>query len=270
MRTGVSTAALFLRYNNEDALPLLDRLGVKTAEVFLTSYSEYGKEFAELLCARKGGVNVHSVHVLNVQFEPQLFSRHERVKADAFEMLDRAMTGAEMLGAGQYTFHGLARMKKAARSGKNDDFAGWGNRLAEISFACEKHGVRLCLENVEWATYNRPSVFSELKQYCPNLGGVLDVKQAHISGYPYGAYIEEMGERLTHVHLTDRTELGKPCLPGKGTFDFPELLKRLADVGFSGPLILEPYTDGYGEAEELKEACDYLDELLYKMNLNEK
>lgn len=270
MRTGVSTAALFLRYNNEDALPLLDGLGVKTAEVFLTSYSEYGKEFAELLRTRKGGVDVHSVHVLNVQFEPQLFSRHERVKADAFEMLDRAMTGAETLGASYYTFHGLARMKRAARSGENDDFSAWGNRLAEISSVCEKHGVRLCLENVEWATYNRPSVFSGLKKYCPALGGVLDVKQAHISGYACDRYIEEMGANLTHVHLTDRTAHGKPCLPGKGTLDFCELLKRLADVGFDGPLILEPYADGYGEVGELREACDYLDELLYKMNLNEK
>jgi sugar phosphate isomerase/epimerase len=60
------------------------------------------------------------------------------------------------------------------------------------------------------------------------------------------------------------------CLPGQGAFDFAELLKRLSDVGFDGPLLLEPYTDGYGEVEELKKACDYLDELLYKMNLNEK
>ena len=54
MYTGVSTASLFLRANNEDALPLLEDLGVKTAEVFLTSFSEYGYPFADLLKERKG------------------------------------------------------------------------------------------------------------------------------------------------------------------------------------------------------------------------
>ena len=49
MRTGVSTASLFMRENNEEALPLLDALGVRTAEVFLTSFSEYDRNFGELL-----------------------------------------------------------------------------------------------------------------------------------------------------------------------------------------------------------------------------
>ena len=51
MRTGVSTASLFLRKYNEEALPLLHALGVNTAEVFLTTFSEYGREFAEKLNA---------------------------------------------------------------------------------------------------------------------------------------------------------------------------------------------------------------------------
>ena len=49
MKAGVSTASLFMRKNNEDALPLLNELGVEIAEVFLTSFSEYGYPFAELL-----------------------------------------------------------------------------------------------------------------------------------------------------------------------------------------------------------------------------
>ena len=43
MQVGVSTASLFMRKNNEDALPLFTRLGIPIAEVFLTSFSEYGK-----------------------------------------------------------------------------------------------------------------------------------------------------------------------------------------------------------------------------------
>lgn len=264
MRTGISTASLFLRRNNEDALPLFNELGVKTAEVFLTSFSEYEKEFANLLKSRAGEVDIHSLHILNTQFEPQLFNAHPRVKADAYAWLEKVLTCANILGARHYTFHGIARLKRAARSGKNDDFDKMRAGFAELSAFCQSKGVRLCLENVEWSTYNRPKVFERLAQDIPALGGVLDIKQARISEYPYEEYLSEIGERLTHVHISDCNSSGRICLPGKGEFDFDTLIKRLKDAGFDGPLLVEVYTGDYGEETELKQACEYIDELLYK------
>ena len=140
MQTGVSTASLFLRKNNEEALPLLNALGVKTAEVFLTTYSEYGEAFARELKAVRGNISVNSVHILNTQFEPQLFNAHPRARADAFAWLDKVMDSANILGAPYYTFHGTARMKRAARSGKNDDFSRMIDGFWEICKACEKRG----------------------------------------------------------------------------------------------------------------------------------
>ena len=84
MRTGVSTASLFLRENNETALPLLRSLGVKNVEVFLTSFTEYIPSFSKLLKEVGKGLDVNSSHVLNTQYEPQLFNAHPRVRADAY------------------------------------------------------------------------------------------------------------------------------------------------------------------------------------------
>ena len=56
MKVGISTASLFMRKNNEDALPLLNEMGVEVAEVFLTSFSEYGYPFAQLLKERKEAI----------------------------------------------------------------------------------------------------------------------------------------------------------------------------------------------------------------------
>ena len=53
MRAGISTAALFLRRNNEDALPLFDEWRVDCAEVFLTSFSEYEPEFSRMLASQR-------------------------------------------------------------------------------------------------------------------------------------------------------------------------------------------------------------------------
>ena len=72
MKVGVSTASLFSRKNNEDALPYLNELGVEYAEVFLTSFSEYGEPFGKVVAKAGEGLELFSAHVLNTQYEPQL------------------------------------------------------------------------------------------------------------------------------------------------------------------------------------------------------
>ena len=264
MQAGVSTASLFLRKNTEDALPCLEELGVKTAEVFLTSFSEYGYPFADVLKDRKGNLHINSVHDLNTGFEPQLFAVHPRVRADAFAWLEKVLQSANALGAPYYTFHGTARVKRATRLPGADNFPKMIEGFARILDVCRVHGVSLCLENVEWATYNRPSVFATLAKELPDLRGVLDIKQARISGYPYEEYLTEMGNRLAYAHVSDINDMGKMCLPGQGCFDFDTMVKRLKDVGFNGALLVEVYADNYTQPIELKQSCDYLEEILYK------
>lgn len=265
MKTGISTASLFLRYDNEDAVAVLDELGVGVAEIFLTSFTEYKPEFAELLKSRMGALNAHSVHILNTQVEPQLFNKHPRVREDSFAILADVMRSAQVLGAKHYTFHGTARFKKASRNPANDNLPRMGECIREIGEFCERFGVRLCLENVEWATYNRVGVFTKMKEYYPALQGVLDVKQARISGEGYLPYLREMGENIATVHLSDVDENGKMCLPGRGKTDFVTLLKALKDVGFDGPMLIEAYKDDYQKIEELKQSCNFLEEIVYKI-----
>ena len=262
MYSGVSTASLFLREFNEDALTVLNGLGVRSTEVFLTTFSEYTEEFARLLLARRGALKVNSVHLLNTQFEPQLFGQHPRAKADAFRILDGAMASARIFGAERYTFHGITRLKKNSAP---PDYKKTGKSFCEISECCAAHGVRLCLENVHWAFYNEPGIFGRVREYCPDLSGVFDVKQARLSCYPYQMYIKDMEGCISHMHLSDVNERGKICLPGKGTFDFEECLRRLKDAGFDGAALIEVYANDYGDYRELKQACDYIDEIIYKI-----
>ena len=262
MYSGVSTASLFLREFNEDALTVLNGLGVRSTEVFLTTFSEYTEEFARLLLARRGALKVNSVHLLNTQFEPQLFGQHPRAKADAFRILDGAMASARIFGAERYTFHGITRLKKNSAP---PDYKKTGKSFCEISECCAAHGVRLCLENVHWAFYNEPGIFGRVREYCPDLSGVFDVKQGRLSCYPYQMYIKDMEGCISHVHLSDVNERGKICLPGKGTFDFEECLRRLKDAGFDGAALIEVYANDYGDYRELKQACDYIDEIIYKI-----
>ena len=99
MQVGISTASLFMRKYNEEALPLLNELGVECAEVFLTSFSEYGYPFADTLKSVKGDLNVYSVHERK-EGEPfyQFRTRFEYgVRAAAFQCASKGKSGCVRL-----------------------------------------------------------------------------------------------------------------------------------------------------------------------------
>ena len=261
MKVGTSTASLFSIYNTEEALEFLSKAKVPCAEVFLESYCEYQPSFADVLNEYKGDIDIHSVHTLTTQFEPQLYSINQRAQKDSFEFLDKAMTVAEKIGAKYYTFHGGARFKKTPIK---IDFDRVGKITNDIVETCSKHKITLAYENVHWGYYNYIGFFSELKKRVPSLKGTLDVKQARQSGLSHNDFLREMGNDIVTVHLSDVKENGEMCLPGKGTIDFVDLFKRLGDTNFNGALLLEAYRKDYGEKEELFEALDYVKNLAKK------
>jgi len=256
MEIGISTASLFGRYYNEDALPILEKVDARVVEVFLETYCEYTEEFAKLLSSRKGSLRVHSIHTLNTHFEPQLFSDCERTRNDALKIYESCLKSAEILGATAYTLHGKARFKRHV---KYDNYQEIGGYMSVICDMAKKYGVDLCLENVEWAYYRTPGFFSAIKRYCGGLCACLDVKQARESGFDYKDYIEETGDAIKTVHLSDVDEKGRTALPTeKGLFDFEELFRILKYNGFCGDMLVEVYKDNFQTIDELKDSLSYL------------
>lgn len=255
---GVSSASLFKRMYNEDSVALLNENGVGVSEVFLGTYREYKPAYASLLKERKGNLQVHSVHTLNTHFEPQLFSANPRAIEDAYEIAEDVLRSAQILGAKYYTFHGVARIKRKV---SYTDYKTIGGKFKTLTDKCSEYGVKLALENVEWAYYNHPGFFKGVKEFCPDLKGTLDIKQARDSGEGYIPFLEEMGRDIVTVHVSDVDSNGRLCLPGRGTFDFKELFKRLDGVGFSGAVLIEVYKENYNELEELFNSLQYLKDL---------
>ena len=255
MQVGISTASLFKRQYNEDALITLNELDAKVVEIFLGSYCEYTKDFASLLKERKGNLQVHSIHTLNTHFEPQLFADNPRAIEDAYKILGNCLHTANTLGAKNYTLHGIARFKKDILY---NNYEVIGKKFEKLNDFCLSKGVNLCLENVEWAYYNRVGFLTEILKYCKGLKTCLDVKQARVSGDSYKDYINEMQNTIQTVHVSDVDEFGKICIPGKGVFDFDDLFMRLSDVGFNGAMLIEVYSNNYGEIGELKDGLNFL------------
>lgn len=262
MQTGISTASLFLRYDTEEALQILNSKGVLTSEIFLESYSEYNKRFGKILRKKKGKMGVNSIHTLTTQFEPQLYSVNERAKSDSFKILGGVLSAGKVLNAKNYTFHGGARIK---RTPLVLDFDRIGAITQQIINCCKKYDMNLAYENVHWSYYNYVGFFKELKKRTEGLKATLDIKQARQSGIDHELFLEEMGEDIVTVHLSDIDENGKMCLPGTGITDFNRLFCKLSDVGFDGALILEVYKNDYENIDQLLESYDYVTNLANKI-----
>lgn len=257
MKIGISTASLCGRAETEEAFEIIKQAGADCCEVYLQTFYEYRPEFAKKFSERCKGLEVNSVHVAPHNFEPQLFDGSRRVRGDGFYWLDQVMRSAQLFGAKYYTFYG------ELRSGASENLDRTAERVREAADFCARYGVTLSLENVPRATCNRPEVFRELKNRCPQIAAVFDIRQARLSGYPYQMYIENMSGALSHVHLSDVDENGKTCLPNAGVYNFEEIFKRLKGAGFDGAAIIE--TGYFEDVSELKNSVEILKELADKL-----
>lgn len=262
MKIGISTATFFSKLLTEDSFAEIKELGFDCIEVFLTTFREYEEEFIKLLKEKQNGIQVFSVHTLNQQFEPELFNSVARTREDAFYFLRKIARAAQILDAKYYTFHGPARLK---RTPYTFDFAKLGATVETINSVLSEYSpsLELAYENVHWTFFSEPDFFTNLKKYT-TVKTCLDIKQAMQSKIPVKEYIDAMGETIVNIHLCDYFENGKLTLPGKGIFNFTELFKRLKDVGYDGPAMLELYAGDYTNFKEIKDSYDYLNDCLNK------
>lgn len=257
MRIGISTASYFTKVPTENCFAELKRIGVDVCEVFLSSMSEYDGSVADMIIANKT-IEVDSIHALTNQFEPELFSLNPRAEADSLAVLDKVLTMGERLGAKHYTFHGATMLKK---TGYSFDYDRLAKVVAGVAARAAAHGLTLNYENVHWTYCQTPDYFRNLAERVPELRATLDIKQALLSECGYSDFLDVMKERLDVVHVCDYDENRKLYLPGRGSFDFGQMFKRLIDIGFKGCVQIEVYPQAYNDMNELRQAYDYIMEI---------
>lgn len=262
MKLGISTASFFNRVPTESSFDLLRRMRVDTTEMFLNTFSEYEKPFAEELSARKGDIEVHSVHCLGTQFEPQLFNLNGRVRADAESLFRKVCCAAFTLGAKYYTFHGPVKLKKRAY---NYDYGAICDRLNQLIDIADSCGVNLSYENVHWTYGSDPEYFKQVLSRCPRLYCTLDVKQAVQAGYDPIKFTEVMGNRISTVHLCDVCRDGSTALPGKGKINFEKAVSEVKKYAPAARLFIEAYSGDYEQISELSESYDYIADIMTKI-----
>lgn len=260
MEIGVSTATFFGKELTEKSIELINKLDFKVCEIFLTTFSEFEEPFIKKLAQIKGDLRVHSVHSLTSVFEPLLYNYADRTREDAEVYYKKILRAGEMLNAKFYTFHGPSNLKKTKLS---LNYERLGIRTKELTEIAKPYGVELSYENVHWAYYSEVGYFNKILQYAPSIKATLDIKQAMQANVDYRLLLNEMGDKLSTVHICDYDNDGNLKVPYQGVFDFYELFSNLSDRGYDGPILIELYARDYESYDEISKAYDKLNDTLY-------
>lgn len=259
MVIGMSTSCFFPNVYNEDAIDVLGKMGISHIEVFFSCLAEYQKDYVNDLKARADfwGITVNSVHAYSLQFEPQLFSAHERARLEALDIYRRVLEAGAKLGARSYVFHGPANVKRSRHLVLNYDFI--AEKTQPLADLAKQHGIRLSWENVHWCWYACPDFPQKLLPLLTpdSLWLTFDLKQAVQSGFSPAEYLIKTQGRLSNVHICDVAyddNLGcAPVLPFHGSINFAQFKAQLLQIGYNDAVILEVYSHNYQSFHELLE-----------------
>lgn len=261
MKIGISTASFFNKCPTEGSFDVLRQLKCDLTEVFLNTYYEYEKPFVDAFASKKGMINVHSVHALPTQFEPELFSQNVRVRNDAELLFKKVCYAGHALGAKFYTFHGPLRLKNQVY---NIDYERFGARLNQLIEIAQNYGLKLSYENVHYSYFNDPAFFKNIFKFCPKLYGTLDIKHAIIIDQNIFDFVKVMGDRISHIHVCDLLKNNDTALPGKGKINFEKLFKIFVQAGLVCPILMEVYSSDYSDLKEIKDSYQFLQACLVK------
>lgn len=257
MKAGISTACLF-PMEMAAVLDNLGRQGVPLAECFFNTPTELKRESLRQLAAIQGrwGLSISSVHSFHSEMESFFFfSPYKNRLEDGLEQYERYFEAAALLGAPYLVFHGEFGV------GHFDEEEGFGHieRLWELG---QRYGVDVLHENVARCKGGDPAYLARLHGALPQLGFVLDMKQALRAGRQPEDFVKVLGSAIRHVHFSDSSPKQDCLLPGQGTADLAGLLQALKNSGADPSVVVEVYSNCVEKPEQLGETWHFCQKLL--------
>lgn len=254
MQLGLSTAAFYGRWETEEAAAQIAKLPLDCAEVFLQSDSELTVEFAQLVKKNLGGIACTSVHPLG-GYENHMAGRPARQMKDAFAHFEQILDAGAALGAKTFVYHGRNTPQLSPLPWNLK----WNiEAITPMCALAQQREMDIGWENVFWCQLTTPERVLEAKAALPQVRFTMDIKQAMRAGRNPIDYAYAMGGQLCNVHVCDWREDGSLCLPGEGIFDFRALIAALREVGYAGPVIMEPYLALIGSDEALLRSIAFM------------
>ena len=121
------------------------------------------------------------------------------------------------------------------------------------------HGLRVGLENHPEKT---PAELLERAGNLPEAGACVDTGWFATQGYDPARAIEELGDRVFHVHLKDVLREGEPhetCRWGKGIVDAEACVEALRRIGYRGAISIEHEPEHEDPSEDIRAMREQLE-----------
>jgi hexulose-6-phosphate isomerase len=251
LKKAVKFGMIRIKGSVADKLVLVKSLGFEGVEV--NSPSELDREEARK-ASDESGVKIHGV-VDSVHWRDTLSDRDEAVRARGLAALKTALDDAKFLGADTVLLvPGVIK----------DDVTYeqcYERSQAEIRKAlplAEKLGVKIAIE-VVWNNFiTQPA---QLIQYVddfksPFVGAYFDSSNMLKYGVPPADWIRQLGKRMLKFDLKGYSH-SKQWVPiGEGDENWPEIMKALAEVGYTGWATAEVSGGGPQELKEIAQRMD--------------
>ena len=258
MNIGVSTASLY-PLHVEDAFKELAVRGIKTVEVFANSTCEGQEPYISMITntAQQYDIKIPSFHPFSSPMESVfLFSTYDRRIEEMLSLYRSFFESMKKLSAKIFVLHGAILSSNCPPEHYIKQF----RLLSEIG---REYGITVAQENVCYCLSGKLDFLKMMKKELGEYANfVLDLKQARRSKENIFDYVDVLGDRLIHCHVSD-ADADRDCLPvGWGDFDFKELVKRMSGFGYNGNYIVELYRSNYDDFDDLKRSAESLSELI--------
>ncbi|OKY77858.1 MAG: Sugar phosphate isomerase/epimerase [Candidatus Methanohalarchaeum thermophilum] len=203
-----------------------------------SDYIEEIKKIKEELNTQDLNSSVHSPH-----YDLNISTWNSGVRKVVLEEIKKTFKAANLIGSNLVVVHpGYVPSRKFSREKALQKMI---DNLRELVDVAENFDIMIGLENLSRHSKALGVLPRELNMVLDevdskNLGITFDVAHANtISSMSPVEYIQEIGDRIIHVHLSDNRGEDEHLPIGVGDIDFRDVLAELKKFDYSGDYIIE-------------------------------
>jgi len=140
--------------------------------------------------------------------------------------------------------------------------------LDHVEEKVKESGIKLAIHNHGPGDqlYSSPEdAYRKVTDRHPDMGLCVDIGHAQRIGRDPAQDVAEFSDRVFDIHLKDVTASapdGETCIIGRGVIDFPNFLKTVKNIGYSGTLALEYEAEAKDPLPGMTESLGYVKGIL--------